>query len=78
MNDTPFLELIQDRFSNRMHMPMFRLRMIGDVLCTLMFTLLSPLLFRVLGIRGTIGVLGAMSALLALTAIPAWRQREAR
>jgi DHA3 family macrolide efflux protein-like MFS transporter len=73
MNDTPFLEMIQDRFSHRTMTPVVRLRMVADSLCTLLFTLASPVLFKWLGVRGTIGALGAFSALLSLMAIPAWR-----
>ncbi len=76
MNDTPFLELMQERFSHRTMTPIVRLRMIADSLCTLVFTLASPLLFKTFGVRGAIGVLGAFSALLALAAIPTWNSQR--
>ncbi|MBU6154036.1 MAG: MFS transporter [Bdellovibrionales bacterium] len=75
MNDTPFLEMMQERFPHRSVTPVIRLRMVFDSLCTLMFTLVSPFLFKTLGVRGTIGALGVFSSLLALMAIPTWRAR---
>jgi len=77
MNDTPFLELIQDRFSHRSLPAVVRLRMVGDALCTLFFTLASPLMFSVFGVRGAIGILGAFCAILSFMAVPVWGRNEA-
>jgi len=75
MNDTPFLEMIQDRFPHRSITPVVRLRMILDSLCTLVFTLVSPILFKTFGVRGVIGAFGVFSALLSLMAIPTWKTK---
>jgi len=58
MNELAFSDTIQSRFPAREISRVFRLRMAVETLSTLVFTGLSPLMIRVLTVRGTIVLCG--------------------
>jgi hypothetical protein len=63
MNELAFSDTIQSRFPAREISRVFRLRMAVETLSTLFFTGISPLLFRAIGVRGTIVFCGLAWAL---------------
>jgi MFS family permease len=58
MNDLAFSDIMQERFPIAEIPRIFRLRMAVDTLSALVCTAMSPLLFRMLGVRGTIVLCG--------------------
>ena len=66
MNDLPFLEMLQERFSPERLNRLIRLRMISETIFYLVFTLLSPFLFRSLGIAPSIAGAGYLCVMLSV------------
>ena len=58
MNDTPFIEIVQDRFKVKDQVKVFRLKMVFENIFMLLFTVLSPFVFNQFGIRIGIAVCG--------------------
>lgn len=58
MNDTPFIEIVQDRFKVKDQVKIFRLKMVFENIFMLLFTVLSPFVFNQFGIRIGIAVCG--------------------
>ncbi|NDF14512.1 MFS transporter [bacterium] len=65
MNDLPFLEMLQERFSPARLSRLVRLRIVSETVFYLIFTLLSPLLFRTAGVAGAISGAGLFCILLS-------------
>ena len=66
MNELAFSDTIQSRFPLRDISRVFRLRMAVETSSTLFFTGISPLLFRLIGVRGTIAFCGGAWVLSGL------------
>jgi DHA3 family macrolide efflux protein-like MFS transporter len=60
MNDLPFTDLVQSRYSIHQIPQLFRLRMAGETAGTLFFMLLAPTLFRAIAVEKVLIVCGGV------------------
>jgi DHA3 family macrolide efflux protein-like MFS transporter len=67
MNDLPFLEMMQERFSAAKLTRLVRLRIVSETVFYLFFTLVSPVLFKNVGVKGAISGAGLFCGLLSVS-----------
>lgn len=69
MNEVTFFDLVQNRFARPEITKVVRFRMATDTLVTLVLMMLSPMMFRLWGVRAVIGICGLIWVLTGIAGL---------